>query len=64
MADKWIQKASDKMERKGTTGDFTKWCKSHGHEGVNCKCISEARAAGGRAAKMANFANNAGKKNC
>lgn len=51
---KWIQKAvSEKTE-----GDFGRWCKRHGFGGVNAQCIAAARKAGGRAAKMANFAAN------
>jgi hypothetical protein len=30
MAGKWIQKASRKMEAKGTKGSFTKWAHAHG----------------------------------
>ena len=54
---KWIQKAVSEE----TEGDFTDWCKAHGHEGVCQECINKAAKAGGRPAKMANFAVNVSK---
>lgn len=42
-------------------GKFTEWCKSHGFSGVNAECIAAAKKAGGSAAKMAVFAQNAKK---
>lgn len=55
---KWLQKARKSMERKGTEGDFGRYCKRAGFSGVNCACIARARKQGGRPAKMANFAAN------
>jgi hypothetical protein len=40
-------------------GKFTAWCKSHGFPGPNSSCIAAAKKAGGAAAKMAVFAQNA-----
>jgi len=40
---KWIQSAREKMEREGTTGSFTKYCKSKGFGGVTAECIAMAK---------------------
>lgn len=61
MAKKWLQKATKKMEKKGTEGDFTEYCKRSGFAGVSQECINHAAKAGGRPAKMALFAANASK---
>ena len=61
-AKKWIQHAAKEMKAKGTEGAFTAYCKKAGFGGVNCACIAHARAQGGHAAKMANFAANVGGK--
>lgn len=53
---KWIQKATKKMEKKGTVGSFTKYCKSKGYGGVTAACIQEGLKAGGKTAKRAAFA--------
>jgi hypothetical protein len=42
-------------------GKFTAWCKRHGFSGPNSDCIAAAKKAGGAAAKMAVFAQNAKK---
>jgi hypothetical protein len=49
MSDKWIQKASDKMEEKGTKGSFGK---------ATTKKIAAAKKKGGKEAKKAVFAQN------
>lgn len=46
---KWIQKATDKMKKKGTLGSFGKATKGH---------IAEAKAKGGKEKKKAIFAEN------
>jgi len=58
---KWMQKAASKMEKKGTEGSFTKWCKSKGYGGVTSACIQEGLRAGGKTAKRAAFAKAARK---
>lgn len=59
--EKWMQKASEKMEKKGTKGSFTKWCKEHGYGGCNSDCISAGLEKGGKIAKKAAFAKAAKK---
>ena len=49
MAEKWIQKATDKMEKKGTVGSFGK---------ATGKKIAAGKKAGGSEAKKAIFAQN------
>ena len=39
---RWLQEASERMEKKGTKGAFTKYCKSKGYKGVTQECINEA----------------------
>ena len=58
---KWMQKAAKRMERKGTEGSFTRWCKKKGYGGVTSACIKAGLNAGGKIAKKANFAKNARK---
>jgi ribosomal protein L9 len=58
---KWMQKASKKMEEKGTEGSFTAWCKKKGFGGVTSQCIAAGLKAGGAIAKKAIFAKNAKK---
>lgn len=60
--DKFIQKATEKMEKKGTEGKFGKWCKDHGFgEEVTLKCINKAlKSEDSSVVKMANFAKNIG----
>ncbi len=40
---KWLQKARARMERKGTVGAFTAYCKRKGYSGVTQACINEAK---------------------
>jgi len=61
--DKFIQKAVSKQEKKGTSGKFGEWCKSHGlasEDGeVTMKCIDKAmKSEDSAVVKMANFAKN------
>jgi hypothetical protein len=60
--EKFIQKATKEMEKKGTTGKFGKWCKDHGFgEEVTLKCINKAmKSEDSDVVKMANFAKNIG----
>ena len=58
---KWMQKASARMEKKGTEGSFTAWCKAHGFGGVTEACINAALKKGGKIAKKAAFAKAAKK---
>jgi len=60
--EKFIQKATSKMEKKGTEGKFGKWCKDHGFgEEVTLRCINKAMKSEDSAeVKMANFAKNIG----
>ena len=46
---RWIQRATDKMKRKGTLGKFGK---------VTAKKVARAKKAGGKAEKRAVFAEN------
>jgi len=62
---KFIQKATKKMEDKGTSGKFTTWCKRNGlasEDGeVTQKCINKAmKSDDSKVVKMANFAKNIG----
>lgn len=63
-SEKFIQKATKKMETKGTEGKFGKWCKKEGLDSngeVTKKCISAAMKSDNPAVvKMANFAKNIG----
>jgi len=58
--EKFIQKATKEIEKKGTEGKFGKWCKDHGFgEEVTMKCIDKAMKSDDSAVvKMANFAKN------
>lgn len=60
--DKFIQKAEKEIEKKGTKGNFGKWCKDHGFgEEVSLKCINKAmKSEDSSVVKMANFAKNIG----
>jgi hypothetical protein len=62
--DKFIQKATKKMEKKGTSGKFGEWCKSNGLDKdgeVTKKCIDKAmKSDDSKVVKMANFAKNIG----
>jgi hypothetical protein len=60
--EKFIQKATKEMEKKGTEGKFGKWCKDHGFgEEVTLKCINKAmKSEDSDVVKMANFAKNIG----
>ncbi|RLE44517.1 hypothetical protein DRJ16_02150 [Candidatus Woesearchaeota archaeon] len=42
MAKKWLQKARERMERKGTVGAFTRYCRRLGYKGVTAECIAKA----------------------
>lgn len=62
-SEKFIQKATKKMEKKGTEGKFGAWCKRNGlasKEGeVTKKCIDKAmKSDDSSVVKMANFAKN------
>lgn len=43
---KWMQAASKRMQRKGTEGSFTAYCKQHGFSGATSACIAYALAHG------------------
>lgn len=60
--DKFIQKATKEIEKKGTEGKFGKWCKDHGFgEEVTLRCINKAmKSEDSSVVKMANFAKNIG----
>ena len=62
--EKFIQKATEKMEKKGTSGKFGTWCKSNGLDKdgeVTKKCIDKAmKSDDSKVVKMANFAKNIG----
>jgi len=60
--EKFIQKATSKMEKKGTEGKFGKWCKDNGFgEEVTLRCINKAmKSEDSSVVKMANFAKNIG----
>jgi len=53
MAEKWIQKATEKMKEKGTIGSFGK---------ATPKKIAAAKKKGGKAEKKAIFAQNVTKR--
>lgn len=60
---KFIQKATEKMEKKGTEGKFAAWCKRNGlssEDGeVTKKCIDKAmKSDNSSVVRMANFAKN------
>lgn len=64
-AKKFIQKAVNKMEKKGTSGKFASWCKKNdlaSEDGeVTQKCINKAmKSDDSKVVKMANFAKNIG----
>ena len=40
--EKWIQKAEQEMERKGTKGKFTRWCQQRGYTEATYECIRKA----------------------
>ena len=58
----FIQKATKKMESKGTEGKFGRWCKNNGFsEKVTISCINKAmKSDDSSVVKMANFAKNIG----
>jgi len=62
--EKFIQKATNKIEKKGTSGKFGAWCKSNGLDKdgeVTKKCIDKAmKSDDSKVVKMANFAKNIG----
>ncbi len=62
--EKFIQKATEKMDKKGTSGKFGAWCKSNGLDKdgeVTKKCIDKAmKSDDSKVVKMANFAKNIG----
>jgi hypothetical protein len=62
--EKFIQKATQKMEKKGTSGKFGVWCKKEGLDKdgeVTKKCINQAmKSKDSDVVKMANFAKNIG----
>ena len=58
--EKFIQKATSKIEKKGTEGKFGKWCKDNGFgDVVTMSCINKAmKSDNPSVVKMANFAKN------
>jgi len=59
---KWMQKAGQRMEKKGTEGAFTAYCKRHGFPGPTQACIDYAMAHGDRTTQLrAGFAKTAKK---
>ena len=52
----WLQNAKKSMQRRGTVGSFTAWCRSKGYDGVTDACIREGLKVGGVIAKKARFA--------
>lgn len=57
--DKWLQEARERMEKKGTVGAFTAYCKRKGYRGVTQACIEEAKKSGNPTLKKrAIFAEN------
>ena len=62
--EKFIQKATKKMEKKGTSGKFGDWCKKEGLDKdgeVTKKCIDKAmKSDDSKVVKMAKFAKNIG----
>jgi hypothetical protein len=62
--EKFIQKATQKMEKKGTSGKFSTWCKNNNLDKdgeVTKKCIDKAmKSEDSKVVKMANFAKNIG----
>jgi hypothetical protein len=63
-SEKFIQKATEKMEKKGTSGKFSSWCKKEGLDKdgeVTKRCIDKAmKSDDSKVVKMANFAKNIG----
>lgn len=61
---KFIQKATEKMDKKGSSGKFGAWCKKEGLDKdgeVTKKCIDKAmKSDDSKVVKMANFAKNIG----
>ena len=58
----WIQKAKNKMEKKGTTGAFTSWCTDRGYGGVTISALRKASLKNITTRKRAQFAKNVQKK--
>lgn len=58
---KWMQAASERMERKGTKGATTRACKNMGHKGVTDECLSKLSKRGGVWKKRVSFARTARK---
>lgn len=55
----WIGKAVNKMEKKGTKGDFRSYCQRKGYSKVTNECINKAlNSKNERLRKMAQFAKN------
>jgi len=52
----WLQNARKSMQKRGTVGSFTEWCKRKGYGGVTDACIAAGLKAGGLIAKKAAFA--------
>jgi hypothetical protein len=56
---KWIQKAAVRMQKKGTEGSFTAWCKRQGFAGVTAECIAKGlKSRDPSIRRKANFARN------
>ena len=60
--EKFIEKATKEIEKKGTEGKFGRWCKNNGFgEKVTISCINKAmKSDDASVVKMANFAKNIG----
>jgi len=39
----WLKEARERMERKGTVGAFTAWCRRRGYKSTTLKCIAEGK---------------------
>lgn len=55
---KWLQKATERMKKKGTEGSFTRIAKRHGRS-VHAEAVADKHK-GGKLGKKANFALNVG----
>lgn len=60
MAKKWIQDATDEMDRKGTKGAFSSWAQHHGMSTKEAasKVMSNKNKYSPKIVKRANFARN------
>lgn len=58
MPKKWIQKATKKMERKGTKGATKKACQTMGYSKTTPDCLNKLETRGGVWTKRVQFARN------